>query len=311
MKIFYHIDNDGKCAGYLVYKKFKEKYSCECIPINYGMNFPFDKIDENEHVWIVDYSIEPNEMDRLFEITENVVWIDHHITAINKYKEYNKKIPGVRLDGFAGCMLTYCYLEEHEHDNYMVEANSVYNVTYENAPLVVKLVEDYDIWKFKYGNDTRFFKLGLDLYNTDPTSREWQILYNNYLWGAIDIVIKKGQIVDTYRKNMMKEYCEKKGFECELITCDSMKDISQYKCFAVNMANMNSDDFVGININEYDLLIGFSFNGEIWSYSLRCGRRSNIDCSYIASLFGGGGHPGAAGFSSEKLLLRRVKNMDE
>ena len=48
MKCFYHLDLDGKCAGYLVWH-----YAClgeedenpeNFIKINYGMEFPLDKI---------------------------------------------------------------------------------------------------------------------------------------------------------------------------------------------------------------------------------------------------------------------------
>ena len=37
----------------------------EFIPINYGMEFPFEKIRPNEQVYIVDYSIMPDEMRKL------------------------------------------------------------------------------------------------------------------------------------------------------------------------------------------------------------------------------------------------------
>ena len=89
MKIFYHIDNDGKCAGFWVYQMVtQDKYGKECISINYDIPFPFEKINPDEKVYIVDYSILPEEMDQLLEITSDVVWIDHHKTAIERYKEW-------------------------------------------------------------------------------------------------------------------------------------------------------------------------------------------------------------------------------
>lgn len=112
MKVFYHSDNDGKCAGYWVktLNKLTDNFTDEYIKINYGIEFPFDSIGKNEIVYIVDYSISPEEMDKLLEITSNVIWIDHHKSAIEKYKNYDKDVKGLRYEGIAGCMLTYCYL---------------------------------------------------------------------------------------------------------------------------------------------------------------------------------------------------------
>jgi hypothetical protein len=49
MKCFYHIDCDGKCSAFWVKElaKHYDNYETEFIPINYGMNFPFDSIREN------------------------------------------------------------------------------------------------------------------------------------------------------------------------------------------------------------------------------------------------------------------------
>lgn len=92
MKIFYHVDADGKCAGFLV-KSMVQVQKDEKVgyyKINYGMEFPFDLIEQNERVFIVDFSISPEEMTKLLEITQRVVWIDHHISAIEKYKNFDR-----------------------------------------------------------------------------------------------------------------------------------------------------------------------------------------------------------------------------
>ena len=89
----------------------------------------------------------------------------------------------------------------------------------------------------------------------------------------------------------MKTICDKKGFETNL---------DGYKCFAVNMPLMSSDDFIISNAKMYDLLISFSFNGKLWSYSIRS---ETVDCSELAAKYGGGGHKGAAGFILNSLIL--------
>lgn len=96
-----------------------------------------------------------------------------------------------------------------------------------------------------------------------------------------------------YRKETMTHYCEAVGFEVMF---------NGYKCFAVNMGMMSSDDFVINNIDDYDMLIGFVFNGHEWRYSLRS---TKVDCSKVAMLYGGGGHKGAAGFNTKECVLER------
>ena len=69
MKVFYHIDNDGKCAGFWV-KKLAftgDDYEKEFIPINYNIPFPFERIHKDETVYIVDFSIKPDNLLKHFK----------------------------------------------------------------------------------------------------------------------------------------------------------------------------------------------------------------------------------------------------
>ena len=54
MKCFYHIDEDGKCAAFWVNKlaRHYDGYEKEFIPINYGIDFPFDIIHHDEQIYI-------------------------------------------------------------------------------------------------------------------------------------------------------------------------------------------------------------------------------------------------------------------
>jgi oligoribonuclease NrnB/cAMP/cGMP phosphodiesterase (DHH superfamily) len=90
MKCFYHADADGKCAGFWVALNvgINDNYVPEMHEINYNIPFPMNLILPNEQVYIVDFSISPEEMTRLLAITKDVTWIDHHKTAIEKYKDF-------------------------------------------------------------------------------------------------------------------------------------------------------------------------------------------------------------------------------
>lgn len=303
MICFYHADNDGKCAGFWVNKcGLIDKHGKTFFKIDYGIDFPFEKIHENEIVYIVDYSIPTEQMDKLLEITPNVIWIDHHKSAIEKYANYDKEIAGLRYDGIAGCMLTYIYFFLMT-DSRTGEVINEFDPTFaETAPMFTKLVADYDIWAFKYGNNTRKFEKGITLYPREPEDRIWFDLLTEesvlksddngfHIYPRLNAIYNQGETIIEYRKSLMKDYCDKKGFETTL---------NGYKCYAVNMALMGTDDFVIPNVDDYDLLVSFSFDGKVWSYSLRS---EKIDCAELAAKYGGGGHKGAAGCSSEKLIF--------
>lgn len=299
MKCFYHIDEDGKCSAFWVNKlaKHYDGYEKEFIPINYGMDFPFESIQQNEQVYIVDFSILPEQMEKLLEITKNVTWIDHHVSAIKRYDNFQHSIKGIRYDGIAGCMLTYGYLK---HMVKLDQSNgSVVCVPFdismtEDAPMFTKYIADFDVWKFEYGEDTKAFEMGVQLYDLNPIAEDKDNIFEAMLVLGCEVecdVISRGRDLLIYRNNWAKEYCEHTGFEVEF---------EGYKCFAMNLAMISSDHFKSVNESEYDMFIGFSYNGKSWNYSLRS---TKIDCSQIAMKYGGGGHKGASGFSSDEFLL--------
>ena len=311
MICFYHADNDGKCAGFWVNKCGKrDSFGETFFKIDYGIDFPFDKIHENEIVYIVDYSIPTEQMDKLLKITPNVIWIDHHKSAIEKYKDYDKEVAGLRYDGIAGCMLTYIYLIEMTNSDGEI-VRDFEPMLEKNAPWFTKFIADYDVWKFEYGDNTRFFEKGFSLFPHEPQDDIWKTLLTEdslfkikyrgstdeeVLPKNIQTIIDNGKTITAYRHNIMKDYCEKKGFETTL---------DGHTCYAVNMALMGTDDFVIPNVNDYELLVSFSYDGKIWSYSLRS---ETVDCSELAAKYGGGGHKGAAGFSTDTLILEGSPN---
>lgn len=292
MKCFYHIDEDGKCSAFWVNKLaiHYDGYEKEFIPINYGMEFPFESIQQNEQVYIVDFSILPEQMEQLLKITENVTWIDHHISAIKRYDNFPHNIKGIRYDGIAGCMLTYCYLK-HMTDGGLGKQKEFDILMIEYTPIFTKYIADFDVWKFEYGDDTKAFEIGLSLYDLDPESETWCWFLGTSGHRMISDVINKGKMLLKYRDNWSKEYCKYEGFEVEF---------EGYKCFAMNLAMISSDHFKSVNEEEYDMFIGFSYNGKGWNYSLRS---TKVDCSQIAMKYGGGGHKGASGFNADKLLF--------
>lgn len=296
MKCFYHADADGRCAGFWVHlsaglKDVDGSFKSDFIEINYGKPFPFNEIRQGEQVYIVDYSIEPAEMLLLLEITKDVTWIDHHKTAIEKYADFPHEIRGVRYDGVAGCMLTYCYLHKMT-DRGVGEIKPFGMSMIEDAPYFTKLIADWDVWKFEYGDDTRQFITAFNAYDFNPASRLWDRFFAFPDEIACGSLIQEGITMTAYRDGWAKEYCRTKGFETV---------IDGHRAFALNLGNCNSEYFK--SVSGHDILVPFCFDGDKWIVSLYS---KTVDVSEIAKKHGGGGHKGASGFQCKELPFKKV-----
>lgn len=298
MLCFYHADADGRCSGFWVHNsaKVNDGYQLhQNIEINYGKPFPIEIVRPDEQVYIVDYSIEPDEMRELLKITQNVTWIDHHKTAIDKYADFEHEIRGVRYDGIAGCMLTYCYLEimtnNGEGDIEPFDISMI-----EGAPMFTKLIADWDVWTFEFGDHTRNFITSFYSYEASPESDFWNRFVSessNYGVSICYDMINEGVIMNQQRDGWAKDYM-KLGFEV---------DFEGHCCFAVNLGRCSSEYFKSLPEGKYDILMPFSFNGEVFTVSLYS---KTVDVSEIAKKYGGGGHKGASGFQCEGIPFRKV-----
>ena len=284
MKCFYHNDMDGKCAGAIVYKFYlrdnrdhtKSVFeSCQFISIDYKDDFPFNSIDNNEIIILVDYSLQnPGDFDKLFGITDrsNVIWIDHHISAIEKHKNL-KDIKGLRIDGTAACVLTWDYF---------------YPSVLRSS--TVAMLGDYDIWAFKYGDDTRRLQEGIKLYDTDPSHDNWiNWLDNDYF--PTD-VIEAGKVAIKYRDNYCKNLINSHGF---------MAEFEGHKAVLCNAGLVGSPLFDSVK-EDFDLMMPFYYDGKQWVVSIYTTK--DIDCFKLAEKYGGGGHKNAAGFQCKELPLQ-------
>ena len=127
MKIFHHDDHDGYLSKFWVevalHNKHKfveigkivdDSYGTKFYEMNYDENtdFPFDEIQKDEQVVVLDYNIKPEHYNKFLKITKNILFIDHHKTTLNALIDYckqsNLKMPkGVYVEGVSGSALTY------------------------------------------------------------------------------------------------------------------------------------------------------------------------------------------------------------
>lgn len=308
VEIFHHNDADGYAAGYIaqLYETIQNEFDeIKTNEINYNTEFPFGQINEGDKVYIVDYSLHPNDMIKLLKITKNVIWIDHHISAINKYDDWNdlieeatgiSEIPGIRVNGISGSALTYLYCCHGWNESALSELRDcsineeevckVLTKDFEErAPKYLVYINDWDIWKHDYKESEQ---LQIAISNILDINLIMEMDRNEDL---VDELLEKGKHYIEYRDMWSNQFMNTYGFETHLEDLDGNLKL----IFVANLGNANSK-FFGNRIDEYDAVVTQCFNGEIWNFSIYS-NKEDFDCSKIASHFGGGGHKGAAGFS--------------
>lgn len=286
MKCFYHNDMDGRCAGSVV-AQYENNYNKEdFFEVDYIMDLKpmLNQIKDGEKVYFVDYSFKENTLwvlDFLIDKKCDIVWCDHHTSSLELI-EHNpnlKLIDGIVENGISGAGLIYMHL---------------YKCGFEDIPEYIQLVSDYDCWNYNFEPTTTYFKLGIDAIEFNALDNVWGDLKNNKN-SIFDSIVNKGKIIKEYIDENNKFYREAYSYESE---------ICGYKALVVNRKS-NSWIF-GDKINDYPLVCVWVFNGSVYSYSV-FSTDNNVDCSKIAEFYGGGGHKGAAGFSSDKLLFKSNK----
>lgn len=274
MKCFYHsADLDGHCSGAIVKHVYPE---CEMHPINYGDDFPWDLIEPDEVVFMVDFSLQPfSEMLQLNEIC-CLIWIDHHKSAIEEEFNTFQSISGLRHDGKAGCELVWEYLLPDQPE-----------------PRAVHLLGRYDVWNHS-DDDVLPFQMGMRMQHTWPDEigmRLWTELFG-VMSEAFCQIVAYGRILCAYQDQQNQKYAKSCAFETEL---DGLYLI------AANAMLVNSKLFDAVwDGDKYDAMLTFGWRKGKWTVSLySC--KEDVDVSKIAKARGGGGHAGAAGFQCEEL----------
>ena len=282
MICFYHADLDGQCSAAIVRRWWKlhgiatehEWY----VESNY--NAPLDPalVERDEKWFMVDFSVGAPKMRELVEQSRNGVWIDHHRTAIGEEGStgFPQGIRGKRDTGEAGCVLTWqwCFPSRP-------------------LPRAVKLIGDRDIWHWAFGDETKFFCAGMLAEDCGPESQLWYDLLGCDGADSSDggpecgRIVDQGTCVERYKQCHAEAYMRRWSFPSIL---------QGHEILAVNAAMVDSN-FFGPD-PQAEILAPFAWDGEQWTVSLYS---KTVDVGRIAESYGGGGHPGAAGFQCKEL----------
>lgn len=249
---------------------------------------------------------------------ENVIWIDHHKSAIDSHPPF---IPGYRIDGVAACRLAWqwfmhCALPDHDGHDLPSKQDFIDRKVIE--PEAVRLAGEYDIWDRRDPN-AELFQHGLR--SKELTERDWQILLgvgSKKTVSEIEAMMDAGHPFDlrpdgtvdesvAWMKSLLRngeclQYANAKENESIIKAQGFSVFFEGLRFLALNTARCNSFSFTaGLDAN-HDGCLGFNWAGNHWRVSLyHAPGKEHHDLSKIAVKFGGGGHRGACGFTASKL----------
>lgn len=268
--IYHSVDLDGWMSAAIV----KLTYAIDIDFIGYNYNQPYPDLSEYERVIMVDISF-PVEI--MKNIKGTLIWIDHHISAIKDCFEIDESTDGIRNTKYAACELTWMFFFP--------------NI---KVPEIVRLLGRYDCFGHKGTEEERkvlIFQYAARsrLTNYDECYKALIDVKDSYIEGWLNV----GDGIYSYLCTEAKQTYEKSF----LIILDG------YKFASVNKERFNPINF-GIDYHKdgYDGFACFHYEKGMFSYSLY-NDNEKVDVSIIAKNRSGGGHKGASGFRTEKIII--------
>jgi oligoribonuclease NrnB/cAMP/cGMP phosphodiesterase (DHH superfamily) len=293
---YHHNDPDGIFAGAVVKLKYPE---ATMVSVNYGMSWKPEDV-KGKRVFVVDFSF-PN-MRRLFESCAELIWCDHHKTAMDENIELwnDTRVKGLRSMSYAGCVLTYAYL------NNIAEIAIDIGHSDLRMPLAIQYVGIYDMWQHKQGDVIDAFVAAAYMKIKDPSDKVFNIFLRELgdERAAINEYISIGTTLIDSAMNQVRKIASRE--ELTLIKLPNKNNITMF------MVNSTSEaSRLGSYINDElqcDIAIMYEIvkdkkNSELTEKHKNVTRVSlrskTVNVSVLALMFGGGGHRGAAGFETE------------
>lgn len=273
--ILTHNDLDGYSAGYVVLQHFG-KENCDVVHLNYDKEPVIENFKMGDKVFITDYSLSNDQYKMIMELVgeDNLVWCDHHISAINRYNEDNNLyVDGIRSTKYCGAVLTWCYFNDIDTE----EINDLmsYEELLAKMPKWLRLVDAWDTWKL----DSPYRK-DAELLNISVGSRLSMELIDDMINNLEDYV-NTGEKYVEFRDQWSEQFRKKYMFEKTISgkVFDTNRDVT---LAVLNIGCANSTYF-GDMIDKVDVCVTQCFDGKGWTVSLYS-NKPDIDCSHCAKI---------------------------
>jgi len=283
--IIYHDDADGRCAAAIAGRHIRDSRpeKVSYYPIWHGDPVPWEAFDgfgiDEDELWILDFSFDPDTMEKMKVLVgEKFIWIDHHFTELQKLQDLSFSPKGLRDIGYAGCYLTWIFCHGSES----------------SMPLAVQYIADRDIWKFRLGDNTRYF---YEAYLAEEDRQPYASVWDQWLYQRPKNVVRElatGRGLHQHRIRGLAAWAKRLGRETRVFGTD-------LSCLKMNYPGSGDMGQVVRDLG-YDIC---------WCYveEIKGGNKVRthsiyskvFDCGTYAKMRGkpkrGGGHKGAAGWT--------------
>lgn len=303
--IMHHgIDLDGWASGAIIIKKldetagglkelgrfgasFNDGTEVDFLPWVYGDSIP--DVENYDTVFVCDLGLKPEQLLAMNNDSE-VIWIDHHKSAIEEWRLYCTRfgfieIPGLRSSKRAACELTWEYLYDQVGDI---------------MPREVNFLGLYDSFRHKGTEDEQMvmeYQFGARAVANDLWSTYELLFTGGRLRNRLEVIYSGKEILRYLSMEAISAV--NNGFAYTVIDING----NHYKALVINKERFNPSNFkVDYHSSGYDVCISFHYVGHLDTYSFSVyNENGEVDCSLIAENYGGGGHKGAAGFMLDDL----------
>ena len=313
--IIHHNDLDGYAsAANVVQQAILENIEVELHPVNYNAKFnmkwfvPFNTTE----VWILDYSFSNRyNLDLILGFPDSfkshLVWIDHHGSSMTIDEPALWKLNGFVCDyHISSAVQVELYLQA-------LYKLSRPEMEYSMIPPFLRYVSDWDTFshakrpngketvKFNYGIQTKWKTDFKEILNEKRfIAKHWKIAL------SYDVDIAYKQIQELVRAgDVIYDYAESVNARMQAMGIDMIFDF-EGKSYTARVVNAYGNSLMfGDYYDNKDFCCVFRYdliNGT-YSYTLFS---KNLDSTKISKYFGGGGHPGASGFSLSINMFEHV-----
>lgn len=280
---------DGFGAAWACWMRWRD--SCEYVPASYGQAPP-DVAGKN--VLIVDFSYKRATLEAMGETAPSIIVLDHHKTAQADLDAFAVEACGIgafvledAASAFDDCRelgrLPVLASFDMDRSGARLAWDFCHN---EEAPLLVRLIEDRDLWRFTL-EDTKPFGLWL---RSEPFSFE--------RFDSVNYRLEMGNREIMAEARAMQRFFDAKVDEIAQFA--KRGKIAGHEPMIVNCPPMFASEVGHALLDKHPdtPFAAMYYDGptsRMWSLRSRDER---VDVSAVATKFGGGGHRNAAGFGA-------------
>lgn len=290
-RLYYHAHcPDGAMCNYIAIAASKvSRTSVTTTPVTYMSEHEWEvflregQFKENEEVCFADFTPPLNVMCKILDSGARLTVLDHHQTAlvdIERAEVYARETGG---------SFTYRFDSDRCGSAILWEF-----ITGTKAPLIVKYVQDRDLWKWELPESKEFSEGLYSVSSSDP-QRVIEALFDKMQFGGNTLMcvlltdcIERGRILLKSKQDQVLGACSDK----KRITFGKFLnyDVAMI-CSSTNISEIGNQLCLQYPIDF--AIVYFDFSG-YRKFSLRS--VGEFDVSAIAARFKGGGHKNAAGF---------------